>query len=94
MPFSGFRPDILGSAQFVGAMMGGLEGRIVRLETTARRRPRPGISAARRKELTDRAVLYGDLEALRELSLYRPDKITASKQQRAAATAAGLRAAL
>jgi hypothetical protein len=44
--------------------------------------------------LTDRAVLHGDLEALQELSLYRPDKITASKEQHAAAIAAGLRADL
>ena len=50
---------------------------------------RPGISAERRKALTDRAVLHGDLEALQELSLYRPDRITASKEQRAAAIAAG-----
>jgi hypothetical protein len=42
--------------------------------------------------LTDRAVLHGDLEAQKELSLHRPDKITASKEQRAAALAAGLRA--
>jgi hypothetical protein len=59
-----------------------------------RRRPRPGIFTERRKALTDRAVLHGDLEALQELSLYRPDKITASKEQHAAAIAAGLRADL
>jgi hypothetical protein len=58
------------------------------------RRPRPGISAERRKALIDRAVLHGDLDAHQELSLYRPDKITASKEQRAAALAAGLRADL
>lgn len=54
----------------------------------------PRISAERRKALTDRAVLHGDLEALQELSLYRPDKITTSKEQRAAAMAAALRADL
>jgi hypothetical protein len=42
--------------------------------------------------LTDRAVLHGDLDALHQLSLHRPDEITASQQQRAAALAAGLRA--
>ena len=39
--------------------------------------------------MTDRAVLHGDLDALEELSLHRPDKITARKEQRAAALAAG-----
>ena len=92
MPSLGFRHEIRGSAHFIGALMGGLETRIERLEAAARRRPRPGISAERRKALTDRAVLHGDLEALQELSLYRPDKITASKEQRTAALAAGLRA--
>ena len=92
MPFSGFRHEIRGSAHFIGALMGGLETRIERLEAAARRRPRPGISAERRKALTDRAVLHGDLDALHQLSLHRPDEITASQQQRAAALAAGLRA--
>ncbi len=55
---------------------------------------RPRISAEHRKALTDRAVLRGDLEALQELSLYRSDQITASKEQRAAAIAAALRADL
>jgi hypothetical protein len=101
MPFSGSGHEITGSAHFtVGApswqaarlLMSGLETRIERLEAAARRRPRPGISAERRKTLTDRAVLHGDPDALQEISLYRPDKITASKEQRAAAVAAGLRA--
>ena len=74
--------------------MAGLETRLGRLEAGMRQIRRPGISGERRKALTDRAVLHGDLDALRELSLYRPDKITASKQQRAAAIAAGLRADL
>jgi hypothetical protein len=92
MPFSGSAHEsILGLAHFFGALMGGLETRIERLEAAACQKPRPGISAERRKALTDRAV-HGDLEALKELSLHRPDKITASKQQRAAALAAGLRA--
>jgi hypothetical protein len=90
MPFSEFLHEI--STHFIGALMGGFKTRIVRLEAVARRRSRPGISAERRKILTDRAVLHGDLEALKELSLYRPDKITTSKEQRAAALAAGLRA--
>src|SRR3954447_16461153 len=67
------------------ALMGRLETRIERLEAASCQKPRPGISAKRRKALTDRAVLHGDLEALQELSLYRPDKITASKEQCAAA---------
>jgi len=72
--------------------MGGLDTRIGRLEAGMRKTRRPGISGERRKALTDRAVLHGDLDALRELALHRPDKITASKEQRAAALAAGLRA--
>ena len=78
--------------QVAGSLMGGLETRIGRLEASMRQIRRPGISGERRKVLTDRAVLQGDLEALKELSLQRPDKITASKEQRAAALAAGLRA--
>jgi hypothetical protein len=35
-------------------------------------------------------VLHGDQKALQELSPHRLDKITASKEQRAAAIAAGL----
>ena len=54
----------------------------------------PRISAEHRKALIDRAVRHGDVEALAELSLHRPDKITASKEQRAAAIVAGLRADL
>jgi hypothetical protein len=72
-----------------GALMGGLNTRIARLEAGMRQRRRPGIPGARRKALTDRAVLHGDLDALRG-----PDKITASKEQRAAAVGAGLRADL
>ena len=95
MPFSGSAHEsILGLAHFFGALMGGLETRIGRLEAGMRQIRRPGISGERRKALTDRAVLHGDLEALNELSLHRPDKITASKEQRAAAVAAGLRADL
>ena len=72
--------------------MGVLDARIRRLEAGMRQRPGPEISGERRKALTDRAVLHGDREALQELSLYRSDKITASKEQRAGAIAAGLRA--
>ena len=70
----------------------GLETRMERLEAALRQRRRPVISGERRKALTDRAVLHGDLDALHQLSLHRPDEITASQQQRAAALAAGLRA--
>jgi hypothetical protein len=34
-------------------------------------------------------VLHWDLDALQELSLYRPDKVVGRKEQRAAALAAG-----
>jgi hypothetical protein len=88
------RESILGLSHFVGALMGGLETRIGRLEAGMRQMRRPGISGERRKVLTDRAVLHGDLEALQELSLYRPSKITAGNEQRAAAIAAGLKADL
>jgi hypothetical protein len=70
----------------------GLETRMERLEAALRQRRRPVISGEHRKALTDRAVLHGDLDALHQLSLHRPDEITASQQQRAAALAAGLRA--
>jgi hypothetical protein len=62
-------------------------------ETVARRKPR-GLSHQRRKFLTDRAVLHGDQDALAELNRYRPEKITASSEQRDAAVAAGLRASM
>jgi hypothetical protein len=74
--------------------MGALDTRIGRLEAASCQSRRPGVSGERRKALTDRAVLHGDLEALQELSLYRPSKITAGKEQRAAAITAGLRADL
>ena len=94
MPSSGFAHEsICGSAHFIGALMAGLETRMERLEAAAlRQRRRPVISGERRKALTDRAVLHGDLDALHQLSLHRPDESTASQQQRAAALAAGLRA--
>jgi hypothetical protein len=66
-----------------------LTGRLERLE--ARPGRRSGLSSERRKYLTDRAVLHGDHEALAELNRYRSEKITASKEQREAALAAGLR---
>ena len=70
------------------ALMGRLETRIGRLEAGMRQTAHFG---ERRKALTDRAVSRRSPEALNELSLHRPDKITASKEQRAAAVAAGLR---
>jgi hypothetical protein len=66
-----------------------LTGRLERLEARAGRRS--GLSSERRKYLTDRAVLHGDQEALAELNRYRSEKITASKEQREAALAAGSR---
>jgi hypothetical protein len=69
--------------------MRNMTGRLERLE--ARAVKRSGLSSERRKYLTDRAVLHGDQEALAELDLHRPDVTTASKEQRKAALAAGLR---
>ena len=68
-----------------------LPGRLGRLEARVGRRS--GLSSERRKLLTDRAVLRGDQEALAELNLHRPQTLTASKEQRDAALAAGLRVA-
>ncbi len=63
-----------------------IEKRIALLEQ--RGRPRlPGLSSERRKFLTDRAVA-GDQEALAELNLHRPARVTGSKEQREAAVAA------
>ncbi len=72
-------------------MSTGIDTRLQKLEAKADRRARPVLSSERRKYLTDRAVRDGDQEAFRELAQYRPTKITASNEQRAAAVAAGLR---
>lgn len=66
-----------------------LSGRLERLEARAGRRS--GLTSERRKHLTDRAVLHGDQEALAELDHHRPKVIAATKEQREAAFAAGLR---
>lgn len=66
-----------------------LTGRLERLEARAGRRS--GLTSERRKHLTDRAVLHGDQAALAELNLHRPEVIMASREQREAALAAGLR---
>lgn len=66
-----------------------LTGRLERLEARAGRRSR--LSSARRKYLTDRAVLHGDQEALAELNLHRPATIVGSVEQRFAAVAAAIR---
>jgi hypothetical protein len=66
-----------------------LSERLERLEARAGRRI--GLTSERRKHLTDRAVLHGDQEALAELNLHRSEMVTASKEQREAALAAGLR---
>jgi hypothetical protein len=66
-----------------------LTGRLERLEARAGRRS--GLSSARRKYLTDRAVLHGDQEALAELELHRPATIVGSVAKRPAALAAGIR---
>ena len=66
-------------------MNGTFERRLIDLEGRAAKRCRRTISHERRKELTDRAVRDGDQEALAILH--------GSPEQRAAAVAAGLRAA-
>jgi hypothetical protein len=72
-------------------MRASFQDRVTRLEQ--RHRPRPvGLSAARRKLLTDRAVLTGDQDALQELDRHRLLICRASSGQRAAAVAAALRA--
>lgn len=72
--------------------MATIESRIIQLEEVAQRKRRGGLSTARRKLLTDRAVLHGDMEAVLELSRHRPSAFIVSKEQRSAAVAAGMRA--
>lgn len=72
--------------------MTNFQDRIAKLEHRHRPRPR-GLSYARRKCLTDRAVA-GDHKAIQELNLHRRQITRATPQQRAAAVAAGLRAHL
>jgi hypothetical protein len=72
--------------------MKSLDTRLDALTAFVNKRRYRGLSHARRKHLTDRAVLFGDEKALDELPGHRPEKITASKEQRDAAAAAGLRA--
>jgi hypothetical protein len=72
--------------------MANFQDRVTKLERLHRPRPWQGLSSARRKCLTDKAVREGDREALREINLHRLRIIQASPHQRAAALAAGLRA--
>lgn len=73
--------------------MASLQDRLIKLEQ--RRRPqKPGLSSERRKYLTDKAVIEGDQEALKELNLHRAQITNADPARRAAALAAGLRANL
>ena len=71
--------------------MANVQDRITKLERR-RRHLAPRLSSERRKYLTDKAVLKGDQEALRELEQYRSSPID-DPVRRAAALAAGLRAA-
>jgi hypothetical protein len=71
--------------------MKSIDSRLDALFSIARKRGKRGLSHERRKHLTDRAVLHGDQDALAELNLHRPEKINASREQRDAALAAGLR---
>jgi hypothetical protein len=71
--------------------MKSFESRLDALEATQAKRKYHGLTTERRKFLTDRAVRWGDREALAELEKDRPGKIAASKEQREAAVAAGLR---
>jgi hypothetical protein len=72
--------------------MKSFDTRLDALTVIVNKRRYRGLSHERRKHLTDRAVLFGNQKALEELSRHRPEKITASKEQRDAAAAAGLRA--
>lgn len=78
--------------QTVGELMAPIEARIIRLEAAARQKHRAGLSSECRKVLTDRAVLHGDPEALHELAQHRPDTISGTREQRAAAVGAAMRA--
>jgi hypothetical protein len=72
-----------------------IKKRIAALEVTQQRRTsRRALSSARRKYLTDKAVLEGDQEALNELDRHRSPIIHVDPTRRAAALAAGLRADL
>ena len=67
-----------------------LVGRLYKLE--ARGSSMSAISSERRKTLSDRAVLHGDLDALVELNRHRLQVTDVTAEQRAAAVSASLRA--
>ena len=71
--------------------MKSFDARLEVLEAAQAKRKYHGLTTERRKELTDRAVRFGDLEALAELNRHRPEKINASQEQRDAALKAGLK---
>jgi hypothetical protein len=72
--------------------MSRIEPRLRKLEEMANRRAVPSLSLERRKYLTDRAVYFGDTEALAELNRHRaPSGYRFTNEQRAAAIAASLR---
>ena len=71
--------------------MKSIDSRLDALFLIAQKRGKRGLSHEQRNQLTDRAVLHGDQDALAELNLHRSEKITASREQREAALAAGLR---
>jgi hypothetical protein len=67
--------------------------RLQKLEVKRASRQGSGLSSERRKLLTDRAVFHGDQEALQDLSALRSTgNVPGTSEQRAAATAAALRA--
>jgi hypothetical protein len=71
--------------------MKSFDSRLELLEAAQAKRKYHGLTTERRKFLTDRAVRWGDREALAELEKHRPNRIVGSKEQREAAVAAGLR---
>lgn len=73
--------------------MANFQDRVTRLERLHRPRPWQGLSSARRKCHTDKAVREGDWEALQELQEFRRQTIIhGDAVRRAAAVAVGLRA--
>jgi hypothetical protein len=71
--------------------MKSIDSRLGALEEAQAKRKYHGLTTERRKFLTDRAVRFGDRDALAELEKHRPKRIIGSKEQQDAAVAAGLK---
>jgi hypothetical protein len=66
--------------------------RLEKLEARSALRLVSGMSPKLRRVLTDRAVFYGDQDALHDLAAYRSTGVAGTREQRDAARAAALRA--